>query len=76
MKLGWGTGNATALCCKPDARPAVVVESARSVTFTALRAKRDVSANGPGYDVGLRHGAQGTVVNDSPGIVVRKEKND
>lgn len=75
LQLGWGSrANETNAppCCTPDARPAVVVEKATGVAFTALSAKRAGAGVGPGYDVGLRVGAEDTVVKDSPGIVVRK----
>ena len=48
----------------------MVVEAAAHVSFSRLSARRDARA-GSTYDVGLRAGAGGTVVRDSPGIVVR-----
>lgn len=59
LRLGWDDG-------KTDERPAVMVEEA-TVAFSALAAARGDKAE---YDVGLRHGAGGTTVVDSPGIVV------
>merc|ERR1712100_300990 len=58
LKLGWGHGNATVRCCSPDARPSMVLEDATGVVFTRLGTKRAVGPNDPGYDVGLRKGAQ------------------
>lgn len=55
---------------KADGRPAVVVEESADITLSRLTAQRSASA-GSTYDVGLRHGATGTQVVDSPGIVVR-----
>jgi hypothetical protein len=63
LRLGWAAGSA-------DGRPAVVVEAAQQVSFSRLSARRD-AATGSTYDVGLRGGAEGTVVRDSPGVVVR-----
>ena len=53
-----------------EARPAVVVESATDIEFAALSLQsRDAGA--VDYDVGLRNGADGTRVIDSPGVVVK-----
>ena len=63
VRFGWDAGSA-------DGRPAVVVEAAARVSFSRLSAARD-ARTGSTFDVGLRAGAEGTVVVDSPGVVVR-----
>ena len=67
-QLGWRA--ATAVGGLPDGRPAVVVEESRQIVFSELQAQRDAST-GSTYDVGLRVGAEGTLVLLSPGVIAR-----
>ena len=72
ISLGWGQGNVSAPCCRPDERAAVIVEESSKIVFNRLHAKRDAGPAGPGHDVGLRKGAHaGTTVTGSAGIIVR-----